>query len=198
MPTNGYQTALEHATHEISEINAQVIAIHLQLEKLAQRKNLVEKLVEMLKQVDPPSDPVETPAVAAEAEATESPVSEAQAAEAPAPEAAPDEAQAPEVPEPEVVAYVIAAAVPYSNGAAVFEAPVPEAPEVEELDEDAESETPPAAVMGAAAAKRNGHSISRDLVAQLAHHFWTERGYGHGHHEQDWLRAEFVLSEAAP
>ena len=66
MPTNGYQTALEHATHEISEINAEITAIHLQLEKLADRKDLIEKLVEILKQVTTPSDPVETPAVSAD------------------------------------------------------------------------------------------------------------------------------------
>ncbi len=203
MPTNGYQSALEHATHEISEINTRITEIHLQLEKLAHRKDLIEKLVEMLKQVDPQSDPVETSAMVADAQAAEAPVAEAEVAEArvaeaTALEAATDEAPAHEVPEPEVVAYVVAASVPYTNGAAVFEAPLPEASEDEELDEYAEPETPPAAVMSAAAAEQNGHSISRDLVAQLAHHFWTERGYIHGHHEQDWLHAEFVLSEAAP
>jgi hypothetical protein len=202
MPTNGYQTALEHATHEISEINAEITAIHLQLEKLADRKDLIEKLVEMLKQVATPSDPVETPAVSAdalasEAQAAESQSSEAQAAEAPAPEAAANEGQTHDVPEPEVVAYIVAAAAPYSNGAAVFEVPDSEV-EVEELDEYAESEMPEAATRNAAAAERNGHSIGHDLVAQLAHHFWTERGYEHGLHEQDWLRAELVLSEAAP
>lgn len=36
-------------------------------------------------------------------------------------------------------------------------------------------------------------SVSREEVAQLAHHFWAERGYQHGHHEEDWLRAEQEL-----
>ena len=27
-------------------------------------------------------------------------------------------------------------------------------------------------------------------IAELAHRFWTERGRQHGHHEEDWYRAE--------
>jgi hypothetical protein len=30
---------------------------------------------------------------------------------------------------------------------------------------------------------------SREDVALLAYRFWNERGGGHGHHEEDWLRA---------
>lgn len=37
--------------------------------------------------------------------------------------------------------------------------------------------------------------IPREQVAQLAHRFWTERGGGHGHHEEDWFRAERELRE---
>ncbi len=36
-------------------------------------------------------------------------------------------------------------------------------------------------------------SISREQVALLAHRFWTERGGQHGHHEEDWFRAEQML-----
>jgi hypothetical protein len=36
-------------------------------------------------------------------------------------------------------------------------------------------------------------SISREQIAQLAHRFWTERGHTHGHHEEDWFRAEQEL-----
>lgn len=36
-------------------------------------------------------------------------------------------------------------------------------------------------------------SVSRDEVARLAHRFWTERGGAHGHHEEDWFRAEQEL-----
>ena len=36
-------------------------------------------------------------------------------------------------------------------------------------------------------------SISHEQVAQLAHRLWFERGCGHGHHEEDWLRAEEQL-----
>ena len=36
-------------------------------------------------------------------------------------------------------------------------------------------------------------SIPREQVAQLAHRFWIERGRQHGHHEEDWYRAEQQL-----
>lgn len=36
-------------------------------------------------------------------------------------------------------------------------------------------------------------SVSQDEVARLAHRFWTERGGDHGHHEDDWFRAEQEL-----
>jgi hypothetical protein len=53
MSTNTYQIAFEHATSEITEINAQ-------LEKLTQRKDLIEKLQELLKQVVPQSNLTES------------------------------------------------------------------------------------------------------------------------------------------
>jgi len=34
---------------------------------------------------------------------------------------------------------------------------------------------------------------SHEQIAQLAHKFWAERGQQHGHHEEDWLRAEQEL-----
>jgi len=36
-------------------------------------------------------------------------------------------------------------------------------------------------------------SVSQEEVAVLAHRFWAERGYQHGHHHEDWLRAEREL-----
>ncbi len=39
--------------------------------------------------------------------------------------------------------------------------------------------------------------ISREQIAQLAHRFWTERGGQHGHHEEDWFRAEMELRSKA-
>jgi hypothetical protein len=39
--------------------------------------------------------------------------------------------------------------------------------------------------------------VSHDDVARLAHRFWKERGHKHGHHEEDWFRAEQVLSGKA-
>jgi len=35
--------------------------------------------------------------------------------------------------------------------------------------------------------------ISHEQVAELAHRFWNERGRAHGHHEEDWFRAEQLL-----
>ena len=35
--------------------------------------------------------------------------------------------------------------------------------------------------------------ISHEQVAELAHRFWNERGGAHGHHEEDWFRAEQLL-----
>lgn len=42
-------------------------------------------------------------------------------------------------------------------------------------------------------AYRGNGPVSHDEVAQLAHHYWAERGYRHGHHEEDWHRAEQEL-----
>ena len=36
-------------------------------------------------------------------------------------------------------------------------------------------------------------SISHEQTAQLAHQFWVERDRRHGHHEEDWFRAEQEL-----
>jgi hypothetical protein len=35
--------------------------------------------------------------------------------------------------------------------------------------------------------------VSHQQVAELAHRFWNERGRAHGHHEEDWFRAEQLL-----
>jgi hypothetical protein len=35
--------------------------------------------------------------------------------------------------------------------------------------------------------------VPHERVAQLAHQFWAERGHQHGHHEEDWYRAEQEL-----
>jgi hypothetical protein len=40
-------------------------------------------------------------------------------------------------------------------------------------------------------------SITHDQVALLAHRFWIERGRKHGHHEEDWFRAEQELRAKA-
>jgi len=40
-------------------------------------------------------------------------------------------------------------------------------------------------------------TIPHDQVAMLAHRFWAERGRQHGHHEEDWFRAEQELRARA-
>ncbi|MGO8934052.1 MAG: DUF2934 domain-containing protein [Terracidiphilus sp.] len=64
----------------------------------------------------------------------------------------------------------------------------------------------PAAKKIVVSAKANGASMSRgtnvtsishDQVAHLAHRFFIERGHAHGHHEEDWFRAEQALRSKA-
>jgi hypothetical protein len=40
-------------------------------------------------------------------------------------------------------------------------------------------------------------SISQDEVARLAHSYWQQRGGKHGHHMEDWFRAEQELRSRA-
>jgi Protein of unknown function (DUF2934) len=35
--------------------------------------------------------------------------------------------------------------------------------------------------------------VSHEEIARLAHRYWAERGHQHGHHVEDWLRAEREL-----
>jgi hypothetical protein len=37
------------------------------------------------------------------------------------------------------------------------------------------------------------HSLAHDEVARLAHSYWQQRGGQHGHHMEDWFRAEQEL-----
>lgn len=39
--------------------------------------------------------------------------------------------------------------------------------------------------------------VSHDEIARLAHRYWNERGRQHGHHVEDWLRAEHELRQKA-
>ncbi len=55
----------------------------------------------------------------------------------------------------------------------------------------------PAAKKTVASAKASKASVAHDQVAQLAHRFFTERGHTHGHHEEDWFRAEQELHAKA-
>jgi hypothetical protein len=42
-----------------------------------------------------------------------------------------------------------------------------------------------------------GAQVPHDQVARLAHRFFAERGYAHGHHLEDWYRAEQELRARA-
>ena len=48
-----------------------------------------------------------------------------------------------------------------------------------------------------ASANGTGSSLAHDQVALLAHRFFEERGRKHGHHEEDWFRAEQELRAKA-
>jgi hypothetical protein len=52
-------------------------------------------------------------------------------------------------------------------------------------------------VVAKKAAAKTGIAIMKPVVqaevALLAHRFWAERGYNHGHHIEDWFRAEQAL-----
>lgn len=39
----------------------------------------------------------------------------------------------------------------------------------------------------------NDSTVSHVDIATLAHSYWKERGHKHGHHEEDWFRAEQEL-----
>jgi hypothetical protein len=43
------------------------------------------------------------------------------------------------------------------------------------------------------AASAGKKAPSHQEIADLAHHYWKERGHHHGSHEQDWVRAEKEL-----
>lgn len=45
--------------------------------------------------------------------------------------------------------------------------------------------------------RRNGGSLSHEVLAELAYRFWNERGQVHGHHETDWFRATYELQNSA-
>lgn len=36
-------------------------------------------------------------------------------------------------------------------------------------------------------------AVTHEEIAALAHRFWAERGFQHGHDAEDWLRAEQTL-----
>lgn len=62
----------------------------------------------------------------------------------------------------------------------------------------AETKATSAVVEAKPAAKSvRAKSISHEEIARLAHRFWIERGRQHGHHQEDWLRAERELGQIA-
>ncbi len=55
----------------------------------------------------------------------------------------------------------------------------------------ASAETPE--ILAASTVTPINGSVSYDEVARLAHRFYEERGHRHGHHVDDWVRAEQEL-----
>lgn len=53
----------------------------------------------------------------------------------------------------------------------------------------------PVSTNGHAAAQ--GRHVPHEEVARLAHTYWQQRGHKHGHHEEDWFRAEQELRSKA-
>jgi hypothetical protein len=43
----------------------------------------------------------------------------------------------------------------------------------------------------------NGHGVSAEAIAKRAFELFVERGCEHGHHEEDWLRAEQELRSSS-
>lgn len=57
----------------------------------------------------------------------------------------------------------------------------------------AKSTAPKVAATTKTAKSKIAIMVSHEEIAALAHRLWTERGQGHGNHEEDWLRAEQQL-----
>ena len=54
----------------------------------------------------------------------------------------------------------------------------------------------PARTASASVAKKDSARFRPEEVQEiqrLAYQFFVERGYHHGHHEEDWLRAEAIV-----
>jgi hypothetical protein len=41
--------------------------------------------------------------------------------------------------------------------------------------------------------ERPSRNVHHNQIAELAYSYWAERGFAHGSHEEDWLRAEKAL-----
>jgi len=176
MSSYGYQIAHQQAVSEIAEINAQ-------LEMLSHRKEMLEKLLGLLQQLAPESNLADAPVSVPDAQDPKAEVTQAAAQEDPADDLAARRVTAQEAPAFRVSEPEVAANEPSPSAAEEFR----------ELHAYAESGTQPAMKATTASGRPNRH----EEVAQLAHSFWTERGHTHGHHEDDWFRAEQELYAAA-
>lgn len=197
MSINGYQIAIVEATNEIAEINAQ-------LEKLTQRKDLIEKLLGVLKDVATQSESLDASATIPHAPPAEVPATDAAIHHATAHEAAAHDVAAHKSPEADAAVQAAPEAELYRDGAAgdgtaakesppPIESPIPVSSAAEKLHAWSQSEPEPEARRGVVPAAANGRSSFHERVAQLAYRFWTERCYVHGYNNDDWFRAEREL-----
>jgi flagellar motility protein MotE (MotC chaperone) len=169
MPTNFYETAREQACREIADIDSQVLG-------LAHRKSRLKKLIELLGELE--SEPQQ-----GSADGVISVVP------------TPDQPIAAEVLTTDV-------ATELASAAAVPETPVaesvgPETPtlaaHLEKLHEYEQSQARIVSEAIGDTTAEEAHTISHEQIAELAYLLWIDRGYAHGHHQEDWLRAEAEL-----
>ncbi|HEX3437470.1 MAG TPA: DUF2934 domain-containing protein [Pseudacidobacterium sp.] len=70
-------------------------------------------------------------------------------------------------------------------------------PKVEKAEKTAKTRKTPAKKKVAVLEQVTIYRPTHHEIAVLAHQFWVERGYSHGHDEQDWFRAEQELLKVA-
>src|SRR6202044_1912275 len=214
MSANYYQVAYEHATHEIAEIGPQI-------ERLARRKQLLEKLLEPLKLLVPESDAIEMSGcyvIAYEHATNENAEIDEQIEKLKRRRQLLEKLLEPLqllVPESDAVATPSAASGGLDTEFSAPEASMDESSVIlvevpddppdpldasepttqqdleEETIEEIDDEVDVTDVHA-----RNGRRISDEDVAALAYRFWNERGESHGNHEEDWFRAMLELQES--
>ncbi len=168
MYTSFYETAREQACREIADIDSKI-------QGLTHRKGQLEKLIALLGELE--SEPQQGSAAGGHSAIP-----------------TPDQPMAAEVLSTEVTA---TAAVPEPQ---VAVSDGPEAPtlaaHLEKLHEYEQSQARIGAETTGDIATLEAPAISHEQIAERAYLLWIDRGYAHGHHQEDWLHAEAELRAA--